>query len=282
MILHNEPLAKHTCFGVGGPADMLALPETTEELANVLHSRTAGMPITILGGCSNVLINDNGIRGLAIITTKLKAAPHTAGDRLECPAGVPAIFISHLAADNGLSGLEFLCGIPGTIGGAVFGNAGAHGGEMSNAVESVTVMDFDGNIKTIPASELRFAYRSAHVPNDSVIISVTLKLTAGDAHDIKSKMESYKEWRLAKQPVGARTCGSLFKNPDGDFAARLVEAAGWKGREINGAAISDKHANFLVNTGSATAHDLESLATAIHDDVLAKFGINLEWEIKRL
>jgi len=282
MILYNEPLAPYACFGVGGPADILACPNSIEELADILRKHP-GMPVTVLGGLTNVLINDDGIRGLVIITAGIKPCPRVPGDdKLECPASMGTIFLSQFAAASGFSGLEFLCGIPGTIGGAIFGNAGAHGGAMSDVVESIEVMDFGGNIKTIAADELQFAYRASRLPENSIIISATLKLTAGNSADIKNKMESYKKLRLAAQPVGVRTCGSLFKNPAGDFAARLIESAGWKGREINSAMMSEKHANFLVNLGGASARDLESLATAVHGDVLKKFGIDLEWEIKRL
>jgi len=281
MIMKNAPLAQYTCFGVGGVADILAIPESIDELEEILRNNPTNIPITILGGCSNVLINDNGIRGLVILTTQIKDIPQIDGERIKCLAGVGSIFISHFAVDNGLSGLEFLCGIPGTLGGAIYGNAGAYGGAMSDIVESIDIMDYKGNIKTIPAAQLGFAYRAAKIPENTIIISAVLKLKADNKENIKNKMDLYKEQRMAKQPVG-RTCGSLFKNPSNDFAARLIEATGWKGKEINGAIISEKHANFLMNTGGATAHDLESLGNMIHNDVLSKFGIDLDWEIKRI
>ncbi|MCL2017461.1 MAG: UDP-N-acetylmuramate dehydrogenase [Alphaproteobacteria bacterium] len=282
MFEKNVELATYTCFGTGGLADLFVAPKDIDELATILRSKPLDMPITILGGCSNILVSDDGIRGLVILTTGLKKTPQLLKNKIKCIAGFGSIAISNFAADNGLSGLEFLSGIPGTIGGAVYGNAGAYGRAMSDVVESIEIMDYNGNIIVIPSAGLGFAYRTAKIPENSVIISVTLNLAFGDVTDIKNKMQEYREHRFQRQPAGVRTCGSLFKNPPNDFAARLIESAGWKGREVNGAAISDKHANFLVNLGGATARDLLELGNAVHDDVLAKFGIDLEWEIKKI
>ena len=282
-VLANAPLAALTCFGVGGAADVLFVPSDIDDLKAGLKA-AAGAPITILGGCSNVLIRDGGIRGLVVLMTGLDGGLGVAADGIgiKCLAGARSAAVSEFAADKGISGFEFLCGIPGTIAGAVIGNAGAYGGAMSDVVESVELVDFAGNEKTLANSELGFGYRKSSIPPNYIIVSVGFRGQRGDPAAIRQKMKSNMAQRLEKQPVGFRTCGSLFKNPPGDFAARLMDEAGLRGRRVGDAAISEKHANFLLNVGNATAAEMESLGMLALDEVFLKFGITLEWEIKIL
>jgi UDP-N-acetylmuramate dehydrogenase len=287
----DAPLGPYTGFGVGGPADLLFIPKDTEDLSNVLKTlsnhepRTANHDITILGGGFNVLIRDGGIRGLVILTTEMRSKIKIEGDRIVSPAGARAIFLSNVAADNGIGGFEFLCGIPGTVGGAVMGNAGAYDANITGIgglVESVEAVDFSGNIHTLSNEDMNFSYRSSRPPKNLILTSVTMRGHIADKDEIRKTMDEMTQQRLSKQPTGVRTCGSMFKNPEGTAAGKLIDESGWKGRKLNGAGMSEKHANFMVNYGGATAEDIESLGNAIHDDVLKKFGIDLEWEIKRL
>jgi UDP-N-acetylmuramate dehydrogenase len=277
----NAPLAECTTLGVGGNADLLFIPVDTRDLQSALKALSdEATAITILGGGSNLLIRGGGIRGLVILTTGLSKEIKIDKNYITCPAGARTILVSKMAADAGISGFEFLCGIPGTIGGAVCGNAGAYGGDMSNIVESVELMDFSGNISTVPAADLGFGYRASKIPKDNIIISVAMRGWPADISKIIEKMESNTRHRMERQPAGVRTCGSLFKNPDGGFAAKLIDDAGLRGFQLGGAAISEKHANFLLNLGAATAAELEDLAAKVHDEVLRRFGIDLEPEVK--
>ena len=311
----NAPMAKYSGLGVGGPADLLFIPADIADLQTALSQTPDPRPqITILGGGFNVLIRDGGIRGLTIVMQSIggvtfseshlprsgkdfhenvlpsakgvfrRNTPHL-GSAITADTGTSVIALSHYAAKAGISGFEFLCGIPGTLGGAIKGNVGAYESNISGIgalIETVDVMDYAGNIKTLAADECGFEYRKSALPENHIIISTTMRGTSGDPETIRAKMADYTARRLASQPQGVKTCGSLFKNPPNTSAGKLIDECGWRGKEINGAMMSEKHANFLVNTGTATATDLENLAEAVRTDVKSKTGIELEWEIKRL
>ena len=281
----NVNMATYTGLGVGGPADMLFIPKTIEELSTALKTSSIihhPSSIHILGAGRNILVRDGGIRGLTIMTTNLTGF-EIQGNLVTAMAGQNVMQIANKLADAGIAGFEFLSGIPGTLGGAIRGNAGAHDKNLTGIgglIETVDIMDMQGNIKTLTAAEMGFEYRRSSLPEGHIIVSARMRGTPDDPAKIRERMAEMRQFRLEKQPQGVRTCGSLFKNPTGDSAGRLIDAAGWRGKEINGAMMSEKHANFLVNTGTATAAALENLAMEIQADVLKKFGIGLELELK--
>ncbi|MCL1902091.1 MAG: UDP-N-acetylmuramate dehydrogenase [Alphaproteobacteria bacterium] len=281
----NASLAAYTTLGVGGNADILFIPKDADDLRDALRMvAVENIPITIIGGGSNLLIRDGGIRGLVILITQLGGEVKVEGDRIIAPASARSILISKIAADNGIGGFEFLCGIPGTIGGALKGSVAAYGGAMSDVVESAEIMDMSGNIAVVPLADMGLCYRASKIPDNQIIISITMRGCRADKSAIIEKIESNTQKRLASHPVGVRTCGSAFGNPDnlahGGAAWKLIAETGWQGRSIGGAAMSEKHANFLTNIGGASAADLEELINKIRDDVRAKFDIDLKPEVK--
>ncbi|WDP85483.1 MAG: UDP-N-acetylmuramate dehydrogenase [Desulfobacter sp.] len=286
----NHALARYTSFQVGGPADFFAKPSTREELASLIRiARKEGLPITVLGGGTNTLISDQGIRGLVLVLTRLKATPQLepglAKDqtKLGALAGDSLAAICRFAMENSLSGLEWAAGIPGTIGGAVMMNAGSGKKEISHLIESVEVFDLNTlSWKTIKAKNLNFRYRSLEL-EDTILIKAWLALTPTDPGQIQKAHQAHLEAKRASQPVSQASGGCFFKNPSSHpSAGRLIEEAGLKGYTLNGAMVSALHANFIINYDNATCKDILALKQVIQDQVYKKFGIKLKSEVKAI
>ena len=280
-LLLEEPMAKHTSFRIGGPADMLAQPGNEAELAELLkRAAHHAVPVTLVGNGSNLLVRDKGIRGLVIKLSNLFSSITVAGNVLTFGSGISLAMASKKAASLSLSGLEFAVGIPGTIGGAVYMNAGAYDGEMAKVVTSVQVMDRQGQSSQLKADELDFSYRHTALQNSGLIVtSVTVSLQPGEAESIKAKMDDFSQRRIAKQPLELPSAGSMFKRPVGYFAGTLIEQTGLKGYTVGGAQVSTKHAGFVVNVGGATAKDVLQLISDVQARVLAAQGVQLEPEV---
>ncbi|MEE0511336.1 MAG: UDP-N-acetylmuramate dehydrogenase [Peptococcaceae bacterium] len=277
----NEPLSRHTTFQIGGPCDVMVFPETAEALADIIRvCSEEDLMYFVLGKGSNVLVSDQGIRGVVISTERLQHLT-VDGTVVTASAGLSLINVSKACAELGLSGLEFASGIPGSIGGAAYMNAGAYDGEMKDVVTSVTVLDENGLIRDIPAEEMRFSYRHSRLKDEPLVcLAVTMQLAYGDKHEILAKIADLSERRSSKQPLEMASAGSTFKRPAGHYAGPLIIDAGMQGYRIGGAQVSMKHAGFLVNTGGATADDVIRLIHAVQAAVLRKFGVRLETEVR--
>ncbi|WP_242534940.1 UDP-N-acetylmuramate dehydrogenase [Roseococcus suduntuyensis] len=276
----DAPLAPFTWFRVGGPAERLARPADAEDLLALL-AEEAG-PVTVLGAASNLIIRDGGIRGLVLrLPARGFGAVEVQSDGVVAGAAALDATIAEHAAAAGLSGLEFLCGIPGSLGGAVAMNAGAYGREIRDVLDWAEIATPNGLLR-LDAAGLRLDYRHAELPARGVVVRARLRAEPGDASAIAARMADIRAAREATQPVRARTGGSTFRNPEGHKAWALIDAAGCRGLTLGGAQVSEKHCNFLLNTGGATAAELEALGEAVRARVLAHSGIALEWEIKRL
>ncbi len=277
----NEPMKKHTSFKIGGPADILVQPQDADALAQALEAaRDYGVPVTILGNGSNVLVRDKGIRGLVIKIGNALKTFRQDGERLYFGAGYSLALASRKAWECGLSGMEFAVGIPGSIGGAVYMNAGAYNGEMKCVVESVRVMDMAGKAMELTAEDLQFGYRKTSLQQSGYIITeVCLKMQPGDKDAIKAMMDDFSSRRISKQPLELPSAGSMFKRPPGHFAGTLIEQAGLKGYTVGGAQVSEKHAGFVVNRGSATAADVLQLIADVRRIVMEKAGVELHPEV---
>ena len=280
-LLLEEPMAKHTSFRIGGPADVLAQPADEAELAALLkRAGEHAVPVTLVGNGSNLLVRDKGIRGLVIKLSNIFSSITVDGNVLTFGSGISLAMASKKAASLSLSGMEFAVGIPGTIGGAVYMNAGAYDGEMAKVVTCVRVMDMQGKISELQASELDFAYRHTALQNSGwIVISVTVALQPGEAESIAAKMADFSQRRISKQPLELPSAGSMFKRPVGYFAGTLIEQTGLKGYTVGGAQVSTKHAGFVVNVGGATAKDVLQLIRDVQDRVLAAQGVQLEPEV---
>ena len=280
-LLLEEPMAKHTSFRIGGPADVLAQPGNEAELAELLkRAAHHAVPVTLVGNGSNLLVRDKGIRGLVIKLSNLFSSITVAGNVLTFGSGISLAMASKKAASLSLSGLEFAVGIPGTIGGAAYMNAGAYDGEMAKVVTSVRVMDMQGKISELQASELDFAYRHTALQNSGwIVISVTVALQPGEAESIAAKMADFSQRRISKQPLELPSAGSMFKRPPGYFAGTLIDQTGLKGYTVGGAQVSTKHAGFVVNVGGATAQDVLQLISDVQSKVFAAHGVRLEPEV---
>ena len=280
-LLLAEPMAKHTSFRIGGPADALAQPADEAELAALLQRAAEhAVPVTLVGNGSNLLVRDKGIRGLVIKLSNAFADIAVEGNTITFGSGVSLAMASKKAASLSLSGMEFAVGIPGTIGGAVYMNAGAYDGEMAKVVSSVRVMDGQGKVKELAASQLDFAYRHTALQNSGLIVTgVTVCLKPGEAEDIAAKMADFSQRRISKQPLELPSAGSMFKRPPGYFAGTLIEQTGLKGYTVGGAQVSQKHAGFVVNIGGATASDVLQLISDVQNKVFAAHGVHLEPEV---
>lgn len=280
-LLLEEPMAKHTSFRIGGPADVLAQPADEAELAALLkRAAEHAVPVTLVGNGSNLLVRDKGIRGLVIKLSNIFSSITVDGNVLTFGSGISLAMASKKAASLSLSGLEFAVGIPGTIGGAVYMNAGAYDGEMAKVVTCVRVMDMQGKISELQASELDFAYRHTALQNSGwIVISVTVALQPGEAESIAAKMADFSQRRISKQPLELPSAGSMFKRPPGYFAGTLIEQTGLKGYTVGGAQVSTKHAGFVVNVGGATAQDVLQLISDVQSKVFAAHGVRLEPEV---
>ncbi|MBQ9267611.1 MAG: UDP-N-acetylmuramate dehydrogenase [Clostridia bacterium] len=274
-ILVNEPMKNHTTFRTGGVADFLAMPESKEEIQKLL---ALDCKKTIIGNGSNLLVKDGGIRGLVIQLTKYNQYT-ISDDVIEASAGCYLAKLSHVAEENGLTGLEFACGIPGTLGGAIVMNAGAYGGEISSVVLETEFISENGNIMTITDGE--FGYRKSVFQGlKGIVLSSKLKLEHGNREEIKAKMLEYMTSRNAKQPVNFPSAGSTFKRPEGYFAGKLIEDAGLKGYQIGGAEVSTLHAGFIVNRGNASSKDILELIQYVQETIHKKYHVQLEPEVK--
>ncbi len=282
----DEPLALHTTMRVGGPSDLLAVAESVGQLvALVQFARTGALPYVVLGRGSDLVVSDRGFCGLTILC---RAEGHRfEGERLIAESGLPMARAATLAQKAGLSGLEFGLAIPGTVGGAVWGNAGAHGGDVASVLESVTILTVDGVQIAEPAERLGFAYRESRFKAPSaaaadLILTATFRLAPADPAVLKTRLDEIRTWRREHQPIESPSAGSVFRNPPGDSAGRLIEACGLKRTRVGGAVISDKHANFIVNEGSATAADVRRLAEQARAEVRTRFGVDLVYEVQFL
>ena len=280
-LLPAEPMTKHTSFHIGGPAELMAQPQSEAELQSLLmKAAEAAVPVTLVGNGSNLLVRDKGIRGLVIKLGSMLRDINVSGNVLTFGSGVSLAQASKKAAELGLSGMEFAVGIPGSIGGAVYMNAGAYDGEMSKVVKSVRVMDAAGGVSELSAGELDFGYRHSALQGSSKIVtSVTVELAAGDKQAIAEKMADFSNRRITKQPLELPSAGSMFKRPPGYFAGTLIDQTGLKGYTVGGAQVSTKHAGFVVNIGGATAADVLQLISDVQAKVFAAHGVHLEPEV---
>ena len=279
----EEPMAKHTSFRIGGPVEVMAFPKNAGELANILKMSTLlDVQPVILGAGTNVLAPDAGIRGLVVcLKDCLEGMEQLDDTTIRVMAAVTMTRAAVFASNLGLSGLEFAHGIPGTVGGGVYMNAGAYGGEICQVCKRVEVMDFQGNIRTFTNVEMEFSYRHSVLEEQSgIVISADFELVPKDAQEIREKMKELMGKRSASQPLDKPSAGSAFKRPVGGYAAALIDQAGLKGFQIGGAAISTKHAGFAVNMGDATAADVKALLRQVSDIVFEKSGIRLEPEVR--
>jgi UDP-N-acetylmuramate dehydrogenase len=277
----DAELAPFTWFRVGGPAEALVRPAGADDLAAFLAGLPAKVPMTVLGAASNVIVRDGGITGVVLrLARGFNAIEVEAGGVLAGAACLDATVAEHAAA-AGLAGLEFLSGIPGSIGGAVAMNAGAYGGDVASCLDWAEIVTRAGDLLRVPAADLAFAYRHASLPEGGVVVRARFHAHPGDPAAIAARMAAIRASREATQPVRARTGGSTFRNPPGAKAWALIEAAGGRGLVRGGAQVSEKHCNFLLNTGDATASDLEGLGEELRRRVHAQAGVTLEWEIKR-
>ncbi len=276
------PLARYTTFRIGGPAALFAAPKNEVQLAQALAAcRRLGVKHYLLGQGSNTLFADEGFDGAVIWTHDLEGAARVVGDRVVASAGASLIGLSALARDAGLTGLEFACGIPGSLGGAVYMNAGAYGGEMKDVVESVTCLTRDGEVQVRTADQLEMAYRTSVFERDgSCVLSAVLHLQPGERESIRARMEELLTKRREKQPLEWPSAGSTFKRPQGAFAAALIEQCGLKGMRVGGAAVSEKHSGFVVNLGGATCADVIALTDEVARIVKEQTGYTLEREIR--
>ena len=283
VLLKNEPLAKYTSWRVGGPAEQMYLPEGKDDLIAFLATLPEHEHIFWLGLGSNLLVRDGGITGTVINTRgRLKGMQLIDTDKVYVEAGVPCAHVARFCTDLGLTGAEFLAGIPGTMGGALRMNAGAFGGETWNIVDSVELIDAKGKVTKRGAEKFEVAYRSVKGLGDEWFLAVELILKKGETEQSQQKIKTLLEKRALTQPTNKPTCGSVFMNPPGDYAARLIEISGLKGYVVGGACVSEKHANFIVNTGHATAADIEGLIEYVQQQVKKKQGVNLQTEVCRV
>lgn len=278
-----EPMSKHTSFRIGGPAEVMAFPKNTDELAQLLKvSALLDCKTAILGAGTNVLAPDEGVEGLVICLKDALDGMELLGEnKIRVAAGVTMTKAAVFAANHGLSGLEFAHGIPGTVGGGVYMNAGAYGGEICHVCESVDVMFMDGSIRTLSNEEMEFSYRHSCLEEQTaIVVSAIFALTLASKEKIRETMRELIGKRSASQPLDLPSAGSAFKRPVGGYAAALIDQNGLKGFQVGGAAISTKHAGFAVNMGGATAGDVRSLLLQVSDKVFAQTGIRLEPEVR--
>ncbi len=278
----DAPLAGMTWFGVGGPAEVLFKPADAEDLATLLAGKPADVPVTVLGVASNLLVRDGGVPGVVLRLGRGFAGIEAADGTIRAGAAALDGNVALVARDAGLGGLEFLSGIPGTIGGGLRMNAGAYGREFKDVVVSVEALDGHGERRTLDNAEMSFGYRHAGVPEGWIFTKAVLRGEPAEPAEIARRMDEIRASREASQPVRSRTGGSTFANPPGAKAWQLIDRAGCRGLRVGGAMVSDKHCNFLVNLGEATAADIEALGEEVRRRVRETSGISLEWEIRRI
>ena len=280
VLRHRESLARHTVWGIGGPADRYFEPSGIDELAAFLAELPEGEPLLWIGLGSNLLVRDGGVRGTVISTAGLRSVERVEPTKLQAQAGAACPRVARIAARHALTGCEFLAGIPGTMGGALAMNAGAFGTEIWPAVREVETIGANGERRWRPASHYRFGYRMVDGPHGEWFVSCRLALEPDTQGRAGPRIRRLLARRAATQPTGARSCGSVFRNPPGDYAGRLIEASGLKGHRIGGAVISRKHANFIINDARARATDVEALIAKVVEEVEERQGIRLEPEVR--
>lgn len=277
----NVPMKKHTSFKVGGPVDVLVIPEKYDEVVKVIElCERYDVNYYIVGNGSNLLVKDGGIRGVVIKLLRLNKL-QIGNNKIIAGCGVPLGFLSRKARDKSLTGLEFACGIPGSVGGAVAMNAGAYNGEISSIIESVLVIDNKGNMRRINKDELEFGYRTSIILKQKyVVLEATFKLEKGDKEKISTRINDLMRRRIEKQPLEYPSAGSTFKRPAGHFAAKLIQDSGLKGKSIGGAQVSEKHSGFIINKENATAKDILNLINFVKHTVKSKFNVDLDPEVR--
>ena len=280
-IFTNEPMSKHTSFKIGGPAEIFVKINNVEELKLIIKiSKQAEVPIKVVGNGSNLLVSDDGLRGIVLKIEFDKIEIEESG-KLKVGSGVKLAFLAQKCLKEKLEGFEFASGIPGTIGGAIRMNAGAHGSEMKDIVKKITCMTRDGKIQVISNEEAKFEYRnSIFSQNDYIILEAEIQLRKGNPEEIRSKMDEYATYRKEKQPIEYPSAGSTFKRGNDFITAKLIDECGLKGYQIGGAQVSEKHAGFIINKGNATAEDVKQLMKYVEEQVYNKFGKKIEAEIE--
>ncbi|APC07966.1 UDP-N-acetylmuramate dehydrogenase [Neomoorella thermoacetica] len=280
QVLTNEPLSRHTTWRLGGPADLLARPRSREELDYCLSfARRKGLPLHILGNGSNLLVLDGGVRGLVVQTREWRQVI-IEGRKILATAGTLLPGLLQVASKKGLGGLEFAAGIPATVGGAVVMNAGTPAGCLGDRVVGVEVLDYDGRRHILENGEITFTYRHSSLHRAGTVVTVTLELVPDEVPAIRERIEANLHRRRSRQPLEWPNAGSVFKNPPGYYAGRLIEAVGAKGWRVGGAEVAEKHANFIINRGQATAADVMELIDRVREAVARQLGIDLELEIE--
>lgn len=285
-ILYNEPMKNHTTFRIGGNADIFLIPSRIDDIGKIMaFSKEHDIPIFVIGNGSNLLVNDNGIRGIVIKISGFLNEILMESDGITAGAGISIGELARIAQENGFSGMEWSYGIPGTLGGAVTMNAGAFGGEMSNIIKSVEYVDTNGNICKADNEEMKFSYRRSIFNSGECIGIITrckINLIKSDKEEILNKMSDYLKSRKEKQPLEFPSAGSVFKRPEGYFTGKLISDLGLKGFSIGGAQVSEKHAGFIINKSNATARDVSELIEYIKAKVKETYNVALETEIKML
>lgn len=282
-IFMEEPMKKHTTFRVGGPADVLVQPDETALAAILALCRQYHVSYSFIGNGSNLLVGDKGIRGVVIEMTDPMGNIEVDGTKITAQAGAMLSKIANTAASNGLGGMEFAAGIPGSVGGAVVMNAGAYGGEMKDIIEKVYILDENGAQLELDRDALDLGYRHSCIPEKKYIVTkVVLELVPRNEAEIRSEMKELNEKRAEKQPLQYPSAGSTFKRPEGYFAGKLIMDAGLRGYQVGGAQVSEKHCGFVINKGDATAADICQLMRDVSDKVQAQFGVVLEPEVKMI
>ena len=278
----DASLAQVTWFRVGGPAEVLFRPADIDDLASFLAAKPADVPVTVIGVASNLLVRDGGVPGVVVRLGRGFVEITAEGDRVFAGAGALDGNVALVARNAGLAGLEFLSGVPGTIGGALRMNAGAYGSEMKDVTIAASALDARGGRHRLELDRLGFSYRHCGIAEDWIFTGAELRGRADDPAAIQARMDDITDRREASQPVRTRTGGSTFANPPGHKAWELIDKAGCRGLRLGGAMVSEKHTNFLINTGDATAADIETLGEEVRRRVFERFGVTLEWEIRRI
>jgi UDP-N-acetylmuramate dehydrogenase len=281
-LLGNQSLAELTWFRVGGPAQVLFMPEDDDDLGYLLANLPAEIPVTVIGLGSNLIVRDGGMPGVAVRLGRGFSDIVIDGVDVRAGAAVPDVKVARAAQEAGIAGLSFLRGIPGSIGGALRMNGGAYGRETKDALIEARAVDRAGRVRVLGNADMRFAYRHCGAPDDYIFTRATFRGERGDAAVIAAEMDKITEAREATQPVKSRTGGSTFKNPTGQKAWQLIDAAGCRGLRVGDAQVSAMHCNFLINLGNATAADIEALGETVRQRVKEHSGVDLEWEIKRI
>ena len=278
----NVDLSKLTWFRVGGPAEVMFWPYDLDDLSYILKERPQDIPITIIGTGSNIIVRDGGVPGIVVRLNRTFNHISINNRIIKVGSGVSNLTLANFARDHNVTGLEFLYGIPGTIGGAIFMNAGCYGSEIKDVVKEIEVVNSQGNVSKLSSSEIEFGYRQTKLPDGLVVLGAELQVSSSNIILISKKMDLIRKERETYQPMKKATGGSNFTNPQGKKAWKLIHEAVCRGMSIGGASVSEKHCNFLINRGSASALDLENLGEEIRKRVFESSGIKLSWEIKRI